>query len=655
MSIDITNLDFSYGDYVIFKNLNLHLPDTGFIVILGQSGSGKTTFLSLLNGFIKPNRGEIHIDKNDLSMVFQSSLLLDYLTLKENVMLPFHLGNPTDKQCIQKADSYISRLHLTELKNKYPYELSGGEMVRTSICRALVKGAKTIILDEPTGQLDESNSNEIYLLLKELSKDHLIIMVTHDEINGIKNANIIYRLENKTLIKETETNHSPTRNKPIEPPTKEKHMSMKSAIFLNKKFLFKKKFRLLFSTIFLAFDMTMIYLGLNLKFHIDKTFQTLMNEYYASEVFSITMEEEVASSGNLHLKKHSIPSDEVLSILYLKEAFYSLDFFIPSINEVTLNNQTKSITFYPSIKQSKNRIKIGRMMEDENEVIVNESFLNEFHIDENKALNSSFYFFNEPLLYTTKFEANDIIQISKRLKIVGISKEKKAFNKAIIYYPYEYILNSFKRITLENISDEFSKDITLYDMIQDSTYDDEDFKSNSLYIYHQNPRMIKENSKKFFQKKVSISSPSIDVEDSTKDIIENLLKVLSLFLILNTFSSTTLLFLIVFSFYKDNLRLFALIKAITRKKENVFINALSMQVIFLTISFSFILFFSITSTLLANQILNKMDYPKFFSVFDFKSFFIIFLLSIFISTISALIPLKKIKEGEINSELEGED
>lgn len=654
MSIDISNLYFSYGDNTIFENLNLHLPDTGFVVILGSSGSGKTTFLSLLNGFLRQNEGDIIIDRNSLSMVFQSPLLLNYLTVEENVNLVNRLLDDQSEERRKESQENMKRLSLDHLKDKYPYQLSGGEMVRVSICRALAKGSKTLILDEPTGQLDETNSATIYSILKELSKDHLIIMVTHDEINAIRIADYIYRLEKKTLKKEKGNQfHTPYREQKI--PVEEKNMRLRDAIYLNRKFLLRKKFRTFFSVLFLSFNLTLIYLGLNLNFHMDETMADLSRQYYSHDVFSMSMEEEIASAGSLHLKKKSIPDDEILSILYLRESYYSLDYFIPSVNEVTVKNKSVSVSFYPSIRPDGSNLKCGKASTKSDEVIVNQSFLNEFQIDEKTALNSSFAFSRETLLYSTSFEATDPVILDYQFHITGISKELKAFNKAIVYYNYESILSDMKKISLPGISDELGLETNLHDMISDAKYDNDDFKSSMLYIRHSEPGKIKESCTALFKKKVSISSPSLDVEESTKEIISNLLKVLTLFLSLNTLVSTMLLFLTVYSFYQDNIRLFALIKAFTRKKRNLFTCAMSMQVIFLLLCMLSTFLFSFFFSILINQFLQRMDYPSFLSVIDMKSHILIILISMAVSLFSCLLPLRKIKDNMISKELEGED
>ena len=655
MSIKISHLDFSYGENMIFHDLNCNLPDCGFVVILGHSGSGKTTFLSLLNGFLTPNSGCIEIDREEVSMVFQSPLLLNYLNVKENIQFSSMVLGEDINQKEELIQSLSRRIGISNLLDKFPNELSGGEMVRVSICRALAKGSKTLILDEPTGQLDETTSENIYSLLKDLSNDHLIIMVSHDEINATRLADELYHLRNKTLILKKKTPHLKNTDTKQETLCRKSDMKMKDCLFLTRRFLSKRKFRILFSVLFLAFNMTLFYLGMNLNNHMDESMQSLMQEYYANEVFSISMDQEIASSGKLHLKKKSIPDDEILSTLGLKETYYSLDYFIPSSNEIYLNKKTENVTFYPILKQKEDKILVGRTSKSKEEVVVNQSFLEEFSLNREDALKRKFHFSKEILLYTTQYEATDLLSIDMDMEIVGISKEKKAFNKPIVYYSYEDILSSFKKLALEKASDELGVEKTLYDMINDSRYDEEDFKGSSLYIYHEKPLSIQTQSKKIFSNSVNITSPSLETKASTEEILSSLLKILSLFMLLNTISGIMLTFLSVYSLYEENIRMFALIKAFGNDRRNVLKTAFGLQMILFFIAVVSTLSLSVFSTIIINRNLTLFELPNFLSLVDLKAIFLILFLLLVATTISALLPLTKLRKNRIDKELEGED
>ncbi len=653
MSIQIQNVNFSYGDHVIFSDLSLLLPENGFVLLLGPSGSGKTTFLSLLNKTLLPDSGTIAIDSTP-SCVFQSPLLLPYLTVEENIALPLLFEGNDLKEAKKSATPYLKRLGLENLKDKLPGQLSGGEAVRVSICRGLIKGEHILILDEPTGQLDEMNSENIYQLLKELSKDHLIILVSHDEIRAGENADFIYLLKDRKiqLLKQGLIHPEQRKEKGLEKGKKK--MRMNASFFLNLRFLRMKKKRTFFSILFLSLNCLLLYLGLNLNFHMDTSIDNLIKEYYAYDTFSISMVEEVASSGNLHLKKNSIPSDEVLSILNLKKVHYSLEYFIPAAYEINLNRKTFTSSIYPFMEEEKERLKIGKSTTKETDIIVNLSFVKESGLDEKQILNRKIHFSKEILLYSTRFKAEDPFELDFDFTIVGISKEKEAFNKPIIYYPYEKMLLSFRKIELCNISEELDRQKSLYDMIMDSEYDQDDFKSNCLYAEDEKPERISMLSNHYFKKKVKVNSPSLDMKESTKDILSSLLKVLSLFLLLNTISCVMLEFLSVYSLYEDQIRLFALLKAFNTKKNlGRLVLGLAWIFIFLSLFLTFVL--SLFSTTIINALLLKNNFVRFLSFFDAKAFLLIILLTILCCFLASFLPLRKISDSRINKELEGED
>lgn len=655
MSIHISHLSFAYGKNIIFDDLNLTLPDTGFVVILGPSGSGKTTFLSLLSGLLKPDKGKIKgNDVNKSSLVFQSPLLLDYLSVEENVALPLLLQGKTMAEISLEVAPVLANLNLEELKEKYPYHLSGGEQVRVAIARGLIKNGKTLILDEPTGQLDEKNSVSIYQTLKELSHDHLILLVTHDETNGIKLADELYRLEHHTLkaIKKGQTRIN--KEEKLASSSKKK-FSLRNAIFINFRYLLKKKTRTLLSTLFLSFNMMLIYLGLNLNTNMTSSINALLQEYYAYEVMNLSMKEEVAREGKLHLTKNSIPDEEVLSILKIKETYYSLSFFLPTYQEVQLNNKAIDTSFYPVIKEEKDRLSVGHGISSLEEVVVNESFLEESGLEQKQALGKKIHIHHQSLIYSKQFSSSDNIYIDLTFQIVGISKEKKAFNKPCIYYSYSFFSEYLENQYLINISEELEKDLSAFDLLHDSKYDQDDFKANGILTYHKNPDKLEEQVKKIYPDTITISSQALEVKNSTIDIISSLLKVLTLFLVLNTICCLMLEFLVVYSLYADNIRLFALIKTFNRNKKDILKSAFGLQMIFLVLIFlsSFIL--SLFSTILTNGILHFFQYPSFFSLLDINSLLFIFLISLFCSLIGALLPLRKIKDKDINQELEGED
>jgi len=168
-----------------------------FISLVGSSGSGKSTMLNLLAGLDRPTSGEIFFENkpfslmnsrelslyraNNIGMVFQSFNLVPHMNAQMNVELALYFNStPREKRESLSLDM-LSRLGIAERADHLPADLSGGEQQRVAIARALVKSPDILFADEPTGNLDEQNSNDIMALLSDLNKNGLtIIMVTHD-------------------------------------------------------------------------------------------------------------------------------------------------------------------------------------------------------------------------------------------------------------------------------------------------------------------------------------------------------------------------------------------------------------------------------------------------------------------------------------------
>ena len=226
----------------IINNTTLEFNKNGLVAILGASGSGKTTLLNVIGGLDKSNSGKIYINgikvsnkstykldkiRNlNIGYIFQDYKLIDNLSVFENVAISLKMVGIKNKEEIEKRVSYVlNSVNMYRYRNRPAKMLSGGERQRVSIARAIVKNPNIVIADEPTGNLDAKNSLEIMNIIKSISKDKLVILVTHEvelakfyasriiEIQDGKiindyeneiNHNLEYRLDNKIYLKELE-------------------------------------------------------------------------------------------------------------------------------------------------------------------------------------------------------------------------------------------------------------------------------------------------------------------------------------------------------------------------------------------------------------------------------------------------------------------
>lgn len=184
--------------YEVLQGISLQVKKGEFVAVMGPSGSGKTTLLNCISGYIPVDEGEIRLGETQLAdlddnalaavrnremgFVFQDYMLLDGLSVRDNIMLPRIIGGKTDNSMEEAADRLCDLFGIAQIKNKYPAEISGGEKQRTAIARALINNPLLILADEPTGNLDSKASRtviEAFIQARESLKA-TIFMVTHD-------------------------------------------------------------------------------------------------------------------------------------------------------------------------------------------------------------------------------------------------------------------------------------------------------------------------------------------------------------------------------------------------------------------------------------------------------------------------------------------
>ncbi len=171
--IKLKNVNFSYGEKKVLENYNLAVKNGDRVALSGPSGIGKTTALRLIMGLEKVMSGKVEVKKDaKISVVFQEDRLLPFKTVLENLAL---FGNE------DTAAEILSGLGLSNAKDKYPAELSGGMARRVSIARALVSGGDIFIFDEPFNGIDEENVKVTAELINAYTKDKTVIMVSHNK------------------------------------------------------------------------------------------------------------------------------------------------------------------------------------------------------------------------------------------------------------------------------------------------------------------------------------------------------------------------------------------------------------------------------------------------------------------------------------------
>jgi len=212
-----TDLSKKYGDLEVVKNVSVTIDAGEFVCLVGKSGCGKTTLLSLLSGLEKPTKGRVILNgkeidgasedelalfrRENVGFIFQSFNLIPTLSAWENVALPLFPLKMTNEERRKRATELLGKMELGHRLEHLPSALSGGEKQRVAIARALINNPKIIFADEPTGNLDSSTGEAIMNILNKLHRDEgvAILMVTH-EADLAKAANRLIRMKDGEVV-----------------------------------------------------------------------------------------------------------------------------------------------------------------------------------------------------------------------------------------------------------------------------------------------------------------------------------------------------------------------------------------------------------------------------------------------------------------------
>lgn len=287
--IEISNVNKKYHskaneEVIAIDGINLKFNHNGLVFILGKSGSGKSTFLNILGGLDSANTSRILINNKKLNrfdettcaeyrntyigFVFQEYNLLDELNVYDNIALALQMQNRVvDRETILKI---LKDVDLEGLEERELDELSGGQKQRVAIARALVKKPEIILADEPTGNLDSETSEQVFELFKKISKEKLIICVSHDAEYAHKFADRIIEISDGKIIRDTNSNviednvQAPEMIRPVLPKEFIYHMSVGNIL--------NNKLRMIVTSVIVAFLMailTAVYTTLNVSSSVD--------------------------------------------------------------------------------------------------------------------------------------------------------------------------------------------------------------------------------------------------------------------------------------------------------------------------------------------------------------------------------------------------
>ena len=393
--LGLKNIKKSYktADFtqVALDNINLEFRKNEFVSILGPSGSGKTTLLNIIGGLDRYESGDLIINgkstkdfkdrdwdeyrNNSVGFIFQSYNLIGHINVLNNVEMSMTLSGVGSKEKRKRALEVLEKVGLKDHAYKKPNELSGGQMQRVAIARALVNNPDIILADEPTGALDSNTSIQIMELIKEISKDKLVIMVTHNPELAQKYSSRIIRLLDSKIIDDT---------KPYNPTPKEKEeakkdlkksrktsMSFWTALSLSINNLKTKKGR----TILTAFAGSIGIIGI----------ATIMSLSNGVQSYIDRTQEETLSSYPLTIQENTIDASAMIELMMGQK---EIDTSMQEENKVYSNDIMNEVMSTMSSKIEKNNLKRFKEYLDTNREKINDSVT---AIEYNYDLNLNIY------------------------------------------------------------------------------------------------------------------------------------------------------------------------------------------------------------------------------------------------------------------------
>lgn len=611
---------------IVLKNLSLKFSKNSFVAIYGKSGCGKSTLLNCLNGIIKPTKGSIKYfgkDINELSnkekniylnkeinMVFQHYNLFNDLTSIDNAIIPLLIRGENKKKSYKKALILFKRFNLENCIDKKTKFLSGGEKQRVAIIRAILSNSKVILCDEPTGALDEKNSILIMDILKQLSKQKLIIFVSHNIELVNKYADRKIELCDGEIINDEAINDI-NKNTPIfieETKIKKQHVVSLFIKNLLKRNIGKNVLAFTISTFgFLVVLLSISFINGN---ELNKENIIYKNADSFNATLSTKTYKEIPNS-SLVLEKDSLPNED--EIKKIKEVFPSsyicnnYDYFLPTYSTFSINNDLfNNIQFIPFYKN--NSLVEKSSIETINDVVINEEMSKILQEDKNEIIVFSK---SEVKLHTFDKDMpliKDDFVYNLKLNVKQTIKEFSFLNGPKVYYSYSLFEEYLKSSYLPNISEYTKKDINVIDYL-DSYCKDEAIKNYSRRIFFSSKDDVR-NAFSYVETNktnIFINSSSYEIKNVYVQYIESF--------------SNAFLFFSIICFICLNLiiGITSLSNYVERKKENAILKSFGLSdssirkiytitnIIntFISYIFSFCLFFPVTS------LLNEIIYSNF--------------------------------------------
>ena len=676
---------------VVLNDINISFPDSGLVSIVGKSGSGKSTLLNILMGIEKPTKGKVFFRRKNIakfndkkfskfhldgvSTVFQHYNLFDDLSALANVILPLKMKGVNHKKAKTVAMDEFRKLGIEELATRKVKNLSGGEKQRIAILRSIITSPNAILCDEPTGALDVKNSREIMGILKNLSKNRLVIMVSHNKELVDEFSDYIIQLKDGKII---DSNLPKQEGK--EAKSKSEKVKYKSdwiGTFLRQN-LKKNLGKNLFSVLSCSVGFASLFLCIGFLVGSESSHEEALTKNLSIGNASVSKVESVEITDSpLTYQKNVRPElsevDAELSDFSTVRIEENISYFISScatcsFNENNFNNFQMVPLYDFSLQSYGSELLVEGKCGNDNfeEIIVNQEFadllggnvLGKTVVVKNSASTN----------YKTYDEENPFIKdqliIEKPMNIIGVIKEFPFLNSPKVYYSYKGGRDFLKGQFMENLSYYLGYSYTYYDYLLDCDPDDA-VSSYSSYIFLTDLS----ESKEFFTRIKNLKNSSLEITSTVADIKETYITFIS------SFSKTLLVFsgiafiginfilgMISLSSFLQNRKNTAIMTCLGSRNSSIYNLHLYENYIVIAVSFLLSLFIAyFTQNNLNPYLSNKFSLSNLIAI-PFESFFgfqyglIIFLAAVVVicSTIFTMVPMLIYRHGFITEELRDE-
>lgn len=607
-TIFIRNLNYSYNKQTIFRNLNFSAKAGEFVIILGRSGTGKSTLLYLIDKDIKIQKGKIQIMPENVivSLVFQSPTFIKNISVIDNIKIPL-IAKGIDKKTIsEKSECILKKIGIYDLKDRNIDELSGGQLARVQIARALIVNPDVLLLDEPTGSLDEENAKYFISLFKELSLNILVIMVTHRENFAYAYGDKVYLLENKNLTLKFEKENFEKKSISFKEEIEEKNIKIKYSLKIGCIFLKSKLGRSLISMFFLTLVFSMMSLFLDVMSNTRNIFFDAAKSFANYNVCHVSKIENEKLDDNLSLVKKTFPSE--LEKKY--ELYISFDYILGNTIKVLNSDETEYIdaNFEPIIGENNFKLLCGRNILHDNEILVNNVLSSELKMNLDELLGKKIEINKAVQIISEKNNQKcfDTVMFNQNYIIVGIVDEIIGLNSGKVYYSYENMYRKLSTYNLINASEIFEKKVTIIDRIKNATEDDF-VKSYKALIVTDEPTELK----KYLNDSFEVTSTALSYIENSESIVNSFLSIMEIFLILIAIGAFLLELFTISTIYEEQKKILALFITFHLKKNNFEMIYYSLSFIYSFISFLLFFLFKLIEVVIFNCLIKKYGFITF--------------------------------------------